>query len=210
MRRLAVISALTLLSALPCFAQQSIEGEWVGGSNLFSTQVFIQVKFERAGTALTGNFNSMAWRVVRRPLSVVRFESPQLHFEFPSNIGIPFVADARLENGVLRGTIRRGDEKGEFHLVPVARVNPILYDSYVGTYQAETGQLRLITWGAFGHLRLTDPSSGGSVALFPLSETTFFFGANVVSSTSAQQTVTFTRNAASVTLPLRNLTCSCR
>jgi uncharacterized protein len=29
-----------------------------------------------------------------------------------------------------------------------------------------------------------------------LSETTFFFGANVVSSTSAQQTVTFTRNAA--------------
>jgi pimeloyl-ACP methyl ester carboxylesterase len=138
----------------------------------------------------------MAWRVVRRPLSLVRFESPQLHFEFPSNTGVPFVADAQLENGAVRGTIRRGDEKGTFHLVPVARVNPTLYDNYVGTYQTEAGQLRLITWGAFGHLRLTDPSTGGSVALFPSSETTFFFGANVISSTSAQQTITFNRNAA--------------
>lgn len=196
MRSFAAISALTIWFALPCFARQSIEGEWVGGSNLFGNQVFIQVKFERTGTALTGNFNGMAWRAVHRPLSLVRFESPQLHFEFPSTTGVPFVADARLENGILRGTIRRGNEQGAFHLVPVARVNPLLYDNYVGTYQTETGQLRLITWDAFGHLRLTDTSSGGSVALFPSSETTFFFGANVISSTSAQQTVTFTRNAA--------------
>lgn len=195
MRRLAVTSALMCLFAVPCFAQQSIEGEWVGGSNLFGNQVFIQVKFERVGTALGGNFNSVAWRAVRRPLSLVRFESPQLHFEFPSTTGIPFVADARLESGIIRGTIRRGDEQGAFHLVHVARVDPSLYDSYVGTYQTETGQLRLITWGAFGHLRLLDPDSGGSVALFPSSEKTFFFGANVVGSTTAQQTVSFNKNA---------------
>ena len=194
MRRLTVISALIFLFAPPCFAQQPIEGEWVGGSNLFGNQVFIQVKFERAGTGLTGNFNSMAWRVVRRPFSLVRFQSPELHFELPSNIGVPFVADARLEDGVIRGTIRRGNEQGAFHLVPVARVNPSLYDSYVGTYQREPNKFRLITWGAFGHLRLVDPDSGTSVALFPSSETTFFFGANVVSSTTAQQTVSFTRN----------------
>lgn len=196
MKKLAAIIALAFLFALPCFAQQSIEGEWVGGSNLFGNQVFIQVKFERMGAALTGNFNSMAWRVVRRPVSLVRFEFPQLHFEFPSNTGVPFVADARLENGVIRGTIRRGDEQGTFHLIPVARVNHSFYDGYVGTYQAESNRLLLITWGAFGHLRFTDTSSGTSVALFPSSETTFFFGANVISSTSAQQTVTFTRNAA--------------
>lgn len=194
MKRLTVISALIFLFALPCFARQPLEGEWVGGSNLFGNQVFIRVKFERAGTGLTGNFNSVAWQAVRRPFSLVRFESPLLHFEFPSTTGVPFVADARLEDGVIRGTIRRGDNQGAFHLVPVARVNPSLYDSYVGTYQTETGQLRLITWGAFGHLRLVDPSSGGSVALFPSSETTFFFGANVVASTTAQQTVSFTRN----------------
>src|SRR5918911_734752 len=194
MRRLAVISALIFLFTLPCFAQQPIEGEWVGGSNLFGSQVFIQVKFERAGTTLTGNFNSMAWGAVRRPFSLVRFQSPELHFELPSNTGVPFVADARLENGVIRGTIRRGKEQGEFHLVPVARVNQSLYDSYVGTYQREPNKFLLITWGAFGHLRLVDPDSGTSVALFPSSETTFFFGANVVGSTTAQQTVSFTRN----------------
>jgi pimeloyl-ACP methyl ester carboxylesterase len=182
------------LFALPCFAQQSIEGEWVGGSNLFGNQTFIQVKFERAGTGLTGNFNSMEWRVVRRPFILVRFQSPELHFELPSNTGIAFVADARLENGVIRGTIRRGNEQGAFHLVPVARVNPSLYDSYVGTYQREPNKFLLITWGAFGHLRLVDPDTGGSVGLFPSSETTFFFGANVVGSTTAQQTVSFTRN----------------
>ena len=194
MRRLTAISALIFLFALPCFAQQPIEGEWVGGSNLFGNQVFIQVKFERAGTGLTGNFNSMAWGAVRRPFSLVRFQSPELHFELPSNTGVPFVADARLENGIIRGTIRRGNEQGAFHLVPVARVNPSLYDSYVGTYQREPNKFLLITWGAFGHLRLLDPDSGTSVALFPSSETTFFFGANVVGSTTAQQTVSFTRN----------------
>jgi pimeloyl-ACP methyl ester carboxylesterase len=195
MKRLAAISALTFLFALPCVAQQSIEGEWVGGSNLFANQVFIQVKFERVGTALVGNFNSMAWRAVRRSFSLVRFESPQLHFEFPSTTGVPFVAAARLENGIIRGTIRRGDEQGAFHLVPVARVNPSLYDSYVGTYQREPNKFLLITWGAFGHLRLVDSDSGTSVALFPSSEITFFFGANVTGSTSVQQTVSFIKNA---------------
>jgi uncharacterized protein len=194
MGRLAVISAFIFLSALLCCAQQPIEGEWVGGSNLFGNQVFIQVKFERTGAALSGNFNSMAWGVVRRPFSLVRFESPQVHFEFPSNTGVPFVADGRLESGVIRGTIRRGSEQGAFHLVPVAHVTPNLYDKYVGTYQSEPNKFLLITWGAFGHLRLVDPDSGTSVALFPSSETTFFFGANVVASTIAQQTITFTRN----------------
>ena len=195
MKRLVAITALTFLFALPCFAQESIEGEWVGGSNLFDNQVFIQAKFEPARTGLTGQFNSMAWRVVRRPFSLVRFESPELHFELPSNTGVPFVADARLENGIVRGTIRRGNEQGTFHLVPVARANLSLYDGYVGTYQREPNKFLLITWGGFGHLRLVDPDSGTSVALFPSSETTFFFGANVVGSTSAQQTVIFTRNA---------------
>lgn len=195
MKRLIVISPLLFLFALPCFARQPIEGEWVGGSNLFGNQVFIQVKFERAGTGLTGDFNSMAWRVVRRPFSLARFQPPELHFELPSNIGVPFVADARLEDGVIRGTIRRGNEQGAFHLVPVARVNPSLYDSYVGTYQRELNKFLLITWGAFGHLRLVDPDTGGSVGLFPSSEKTFFFGANVVGTTSVQQTVSFTKNA---------------
>lgn len=195
MRRLTVISALIFLLALSCFAQQSIEGEWVGDSNLFSDQVFIQVRFEPTKTGLAGNFNSMSWRVVHRRFSLVRFESPQVHFALPSNTGVPFVADGRLENGIIRGTIRRGDEQGAFHLIPVARVNPSLYDGYVGTYQTEQNKLRLITWGAFGHLRLVDPDSGGSVALFPSSETSFFFGSNVVGSTSPQQTVTFTKDA---------------
>jgi uncharacterized protein len=194
MGRIAVIGALIFLSALPCFAQQRIEGEWVGGADLFGNQVFIQVKFERVGVALAGDFNSMAWQAVRRPFSLVRFESPQLHFEFPSNTGVAFVADGRLESGVIRGTIQRGNEQGAFHLVPVARVNPSLYDSYVGTYQQEPNKFLLITWGAFGHLRLVDPDAGTSVALFPSSETTFFFGANVVGSTTVQQTVSFTRN----------------
>lgn len=195
MKRLAIITILAFLLVIPCLAQHSIEGEWVGGSNLFGNQVFIQVKFEQAATGIAGNFNSMAWRVVRRPVSLIRFESPQLHFEFPSNTGIPFIADGKLENGIIRGTIKRGDEQGAFHLVPVARVNPNLYDNYIGTYQVEPNKFRLITWGAFGHLRLVDPDSGGSVALFPSSETTFFFGANVVGSTTAQQTVSFTKNA---------------
>ena len=200
MKRFATISALIFLLAVTCFAQQSIDGEWVGGSNLFGNQVFIQVSFERTGTAITGKFNCLAWRAMNRPFSDVRFESSQLHFEFPSTTGVPFTGDARLENGVIRGTIRRGNEQGAFHLVPVARVDPRLTGSYVGTYQVEPNKFRLITWGASGHLRLVDPDTGGSVALFPSSETTYFFGANVIGSTTAQQTVTFTRNdAGSVT-----------
>lgn len=194
MRRLAPACALVCLFALPCLARQSIEGEWVGGSDLFGSPAFIRVTFGREGASPAGSFDSMAWRAIRRPLSGVRFEAPMLRFEFPSNTGVPFVAEGRLEGGVIRGTLRRGDDAGTFHLVPVARVNPRLYDEYVGTYQIAPDRLLLITWGAFGHLRLVDPDAGTSVALFPTSETTFFFGANVVGSASPQQTVAFTKD----------------
>ena len=73
-------------------AQDSIEGDWVGGSKLFENPVFVYVRFTPTSSGLGGITNIQLWKVSNRPLSVVKVETSQVHFEFPSVTGIPFVA----------------------------------------------------------------------------------------------------------------------
>ena len=65
MKRFASISALTLVLAVTCFAQQSVEGEWVGGSNLFGDQVFIPRRRWTGWGLVVGAFIASALWAVR-------------------------------------------------------------------------------------------------------------------------------------------------
>jgi pimeloyl-ACP methyl ester carboxylesterase len=179
----------------------SIQGDWVGGSDLFQPPAFIHFRFAETKSGTSGVTNVQAWRVFNRALTTVRFESSRVHFEFPSTTGVPFVGDGELASGVIQGTIRRGDQKGKFHLIQVAKVDRRLYDKYVGAYafpdpkQPGKTKLGLITYGALGHLRFVDPETGNTVGLFPVTEDKFVFGNSVVGSPATDvATWSFERN----------------
>ncbi len=194
MKRLAMTGLFALLFCMFCApsnaAQDALEGDWVGGSNLFQNPVFLQVRFVTTETGIGGVTNVQLWRVSNRPLTNVRIETSQVYFEFPSTTGVPFVANGQLKNGVIQGTIRRGEQQGNFHLIRVAKVDRKLYDKYVGAYQfpdpkqAGKTQLHLVTYGSLGHLRWVNLETGDTTALFPSSEDKFFFAGSVTGSPS--------------------------
>src|ERR1044071_2213510 len=91
-------------------APDTMAGEWVGGSNLFDNPVFISMRFAESPGGMQGSANIQSWRVTNRPLSKVQVEGSRLSFEFPSTTGIPFVGEGELKDGVVEGTIRRGEQ----------------------------------------------------------------------------------------------------
>lgn len=176
------------LSLAGClFAQASpLVGDWVGGTDLFKNPVFVHVRFIAPDKGLA---NIQPWRVSNRELSVVQMNSATVRFEFPSSTGTPYVAEGQMENGIIKGTMSRGESKGSFHLIRVADTDRKLYDKYVGAYaftDLKTGKekISLITYGALGHLRWVDLESGQTTALFPVSGMKFFFGFSVVQQSS--------------------------
>jgi len=194
MKRILMFGLLTLLFRITCIplfaAQETIGGDWAGGSNLFQNPAFIHFRFTTTETGIGGTANAQLWRAFNRSLTNVSFDSSKLHFEFPSTTGVPFVADGELKDNVIQGTIRRGEQEGKFHLIRVAKVSRGLYDKYVGAYQfpdpkqAGKTQLNLITYGSLGHLRWVNLETGDTTALFPIAEDKFFFSSSVVGSPS--------------------------
>lgn len=199
------LAAGVLISAPAAWAQQPEAAhataeaparEWVGGSDLFGTPVFIQVELPAAPGRAAGRFTSLEWAAVNRPMTVETKPTGDVRFEFPSSTGVPFVGEGEVVGDVIRGTISRGQERGAFHLVPVAPVPLAVENAYVGTYQSSTRAEFLITPGGFGHLRIVQVGSAASAALLPSSPTKFFVGPAVISSTEPQQTVTFIEDPA--------------
>jgi hypothetical protein len=187
---LAVV--LLILSFAPSSSAQtptSIQGDWVGGSDLFQNPAFIHFRFAKTESGLSGVTNVQAWRVFNRALTNVRFESSRVHFEFPSTTGVPFVGEGELESGVIQGTILRGDQKGKSHLIQVAKVDRRLYDKFVGAYgfpdPKQGGKIQWnLTYGSLGHLRWVSLENGNTTGLFPVSEDKFVFASAIASSPS--------------------------
>jgi dienelactone hydrolase len=189
MKRLAMIGVFVLLfgGLVPSLAaQESIDGDWVGGTNLFDRPVFVHVRFTSNSSGISGLANIQPWKVGNRPLSVVKVEGTRVHFEFPSVIGIPYVGDGELKDGVIRGKMWRGNTQGTFHLIHVAKADRKLFDDYVGAYelpdpkQAGRKTLHLVTYGALGFLRWVNLESGETTALYPMSNNKFSFGFSVI------------------------------
>jgi uncharacterized protein len=193
MLRIILSSLAVCILTINISAQDLLEGYWAGGSTLFDKPIFIQARFEKTPSGYRGYFSAPAWNASKRALENVLIDQQRLHFEFPSSTMTAFVADAELKDGVLQGTMRRGDEQGTFHLVRAADLSQKTLDQYVGGYRKENGDAWLATWGAFGNLRIMDYEGNGD-ALIPLSETTFFLGKSVVNSPAPSGTITFERD----------------
>ena len=205
MKRLPLIGVFALLVGGFCVplskAQDGIEGDWVGGTNLFNSPVFVHVRFTSNSSGISGLANIQPWKVGNRPLSAAKVEGTRVHFEFPSVTGIPYVGDGELKDGVIRGKMSRGNTQGTLHLIHVAKVDRKLFDSYVGAYEfpdpKQNGRrtLHLVTYGALGYLRWVNLETGQTTALYPISNDKFFFGGAVVLQPSPEAaTWSFERN----------------
>src|SRR5215204_6151590 len=176
--RVATVTAILLFVVYSSFGQQDIiEGDWIGGSSLFQNPAFIHIRFASG----TGVANVQSWRVFNRPLGGVSRNASKVRFEFSSTTGTPYVADGELKGNVIEGTMRRGTQEGKFHLIRVAKASRALYDQYVGAYNfpdpKQPGQFQpaLVTYGALGHLRYVNLTTGDTQGLFPVTENTFVF-----------------------------------
>src|SRR5262245_4420395 len=190
--------ALSFCVCLPSFAnaQQLLASDWAGGaSRAKDSPVFIKLHFESASAGIGGFFHSPGWRITGRRFSQVSFDGRNLRFEFPSQEpGKVYVGEGQLKEGVISGKILSGDEQSSFHLLRLPEIPAKIYESYVGAYQMAPDRVLLITWGAFGHLRLVDLKSGSKDFLLPSTEAIFFLGAAVTTSPAVSDTATFVKD----------------
>src|SRR4051812_46165332 len=144
-----------------------LSGYWAGGSTLFPDNApFVQARLETHGDQIRGDFSAAGWNAARRAISNATFDGQHVHLEFPSAAGTPFVVDATLYGNHLIGTVRRGATVGPLHLRRAARVQMPSLDSLVGSYEVD-GKVHLITWGAFGNLRMVNIADAYGDQLVP-------------------------------------------
>lgn len=195
---LTVLAVAAAAPATPPSADPAtlLDGYWAGGSTLFPDNApFVQARFDVHGGRIGGDFSAAGWNAARRAIADVRFDGERLHFEFPSAAGSPFVVDATLRGGQLVGTVRRGSSVGPLHLLRAAPRTMAALDSVVGSYEVEPGHTQLVTWGAFGHLRLVSVADAYGDQLVPAPDGTYLMGRSIARDTVPDERLAFTRDA---------------
>ncbi len=157
---------LCVPSGLSQAADDSIAGEWAGGYDLNGIYTPIGVHFKRQTDSIKGTLDLPMREEIGVVLKLVSSDSSDLHFELPRRSG-PIIFDGKLGGDTVSGTILQGNARGMFHLVRIARIDPELYDRYVGDY-------RLDGLGFIGIQHSRWPVDGISFSLFTANGTTRF------------------------------------
>src|SRR5262245_31325396 len=177
--------SLLLLSAAgaPASAQPALPGEWIGGYETNGNYVAVKARFKAEAGALSGALDLPQLRETNVALKQVRFSAPRAHFELPRGNG-PLVFEGKLRGEAIAGGVAYGDQRGTFHLVRTATVDPKVLEQYLGEYQI--GPDHYVSVGKthdfepFAGITFTESDSSSPAIrfgkLFPSSETAFFAG----------------------------------
>lgn len=209
MRKFFRIGAFALLCcgawAPTVAAQQSIEGDWVGGFTIQDQYRFIRVRFTMDGKELKASSDLLfppRERVMNLTLAQVSSESSRLRFELPRETAA-FSFAGEFKEGTISGEVQQAGKRGTFHLTRIAKIDPKILDVYSGLYQLDPERFILIEHvqtlitqkGEPGSpLRCTDLKSGRLRLLFPVSETAFFAGPGLLITSPVELKVTFSKN----------------
>ncbi len=178
------------------YASDISGGEWVGGSDLFESPVYMQLQIS-TNDHLKAIVNVPQWKMVKRDVVNLKIEAGRIYFEIPSTTGVPYIAEGKYANGVIEGVISRGDKKGKFHLIPVKKIPSIVLSKYVGCYQIPDPANKaafiphLISYSATGHLRFVNLRDGSTTLMLPVTDNKFFFAGSVMTSPVPTSTITF-------------------
>jgi len=196
MRKLTVIGIVTLvlgyLFVLPCEAQHTLEGDWIGGIDFGREWQPVNFSFKREGATIKGTLDFPAQNRLGLALDRVAFEPPRVHIEWQGRTDVA-VFDGILEGESISGEFVQGERKAKFGLVRVAKVDHRLNEEYSGSYQLSPD--RFIDMGPIGdHIRFIDSRSRQTRYLYASSETSFFSGPSIGIPFPIQLRVTFLRN----------------
>ncbi len=180
MRNLLILGFLLLQCGL-CVsvyaAQDSIAGEWVGGYEFKKNYTPVKIQFKVEGNSLNATLDVPMREETGVVLNQVKFQSGSLHFELPRSART-IVFDGQFNGNVITGNIQQGDERGTFHLVRTATIDPKIYEQYIGDYQVGRDKYIFITRTSYPMkgIAFTESGSNRFGQLFPASDTTFFAG----------------------------------
>ncbi len=196
MRKLLSIGIVTLVFGyfyvLPCQAQQSLEGDWIGGIDFGSEWQAVGFSFKSEGATIKGTLDFPQQNRIGLALKRVVFESPHVHIEWQGRTAVA-VFDGVLDGESVSGEFVQGDRKGKFGLVRTAKVNLRLNEEYSGSYQLSPD--RIIDMGPIGnHIRFIDSRTRQTRYLYPSSETSFFSGPSIGIPFPVELRVTFLKN----------------
>lgn len=199
-----LVIVLLLILVFPCQTKgnhvfdETLEGDWVGGTNAPGQWMSVQVRFTRKDTTFEGvldgffeaqlGFDYLAIRNL--PLRNIKAERQVIQFEIPSPQGI-FTFTGALKDGVITASSNGG--KALLHLVRSAPLSPQQLSQYVGSYKNETKKFG-ITWREFGGLRLIELRSGFSQSLIPISADTFCTQKSILTGPTTAELITFVKD----------------
>jgi len=161
-----------------------LDGDWVGGWQDKSKWVSVKAQFKTERGTLKAAFDIQA---VEGPKSFtvgkVSLTGAAFHLEATKD-DLVLVLEGRLNGDTIKGDWRKAGGRGAFTLLRVAKVEPKLFDQYVGSYQLAPDNFisigRQTRTGQNPRLRYVERKSGRSGALTPLSDTTFIGGPALV------------------------------
>jgi pimeloyl-ACP methyl ester carboxylesterase len=196
MRKLAMIGAFALLCfsfcALPCAAQQSIDGDWTGGIDFEKSWQAIKFHFIGEKQNVSGTLDFPSQNRAGLSLSRIVIKNAHMRVEWQGNSGLA-VFEGLLKGDSISGEFTQGERKAKFGLVRVAKVDPKLYEKYSGSYQLSPD--RFIDLGPIGDsARFVDSKTRRTRYLYPSSDTSFFSGPSVGIPFPVELRVTFLRD----------------
>lgn len=198
MKRLTVICLLALsfcgfLLPYHVSAQQSVDGEWIGGLDSGKDWLPITVRFQTEAQDIKATLDIPRIGRMNQTLNQVKIDSARVHFEWVRQIGTG-VFDGEFKDGGIVGNYQRGEVRSRLLLVRVAKVELQTLERYEGSYRI--GRNRFVDIGQLddGRLYFVDSETRRIAALNPSSETAFFAGESADIPLPVGVRVTFDKN----------------
>src|SRR5260370_2002945 len=196
MKKLSLIGIVMLafgyFNVLPCQAQHTIEGNWIGGIGFGREWQAVGFSFKGEGGSITGTLDFPGQNRIGLALNRVVFESPHVHIAWQGRTDVA-IFDGLFEGQSISGEFVQGERRAKFGLVRVAKASPRLNEEYSGSYQLSPD--RFIDMGPIGdHIRFVDSRTRLTRYLYPSSETSFFSGPSIGIPFPVELRVTFLKN----------------
>src|SRR5262245_45606166 len=187
-----------LVGAAQRAPQISLDGDWVGGWQDKSEWVSVKATFKTEQGTLKAAFDIQA---VEGPKSFIVGEisltGDTFHLEATKD-DLVLVLGGRLNGDAIKGDCQKADARSVFTLLRVAKVEPKLFDQYVGSYQLAPDNFisigRQTRTGQNPRLSYVERKSGRRGVLTPLSDTTFIGGPALGFDYPADVQIAFVKN----------------
>jgi len=188
LRPAGLVAVLLILFFAPSASAQtptSIQGEWVGNSNLPDRSELVRLSL----TEDAGEIRVPLSRFSQK-LTLVQREGSRVRFELSS---LKLVMTGTISGDEIQGDAEAPGTKARFHLVRTVKVAPEILANYVGAYRFRNGEYFVID--RFDYipdiLHVIDVKSGEVRAVFPRSETQFTGGPALYVATPTRLTINF-------------------